>query len=220
MTPPSAAPGPGEPPRPAATAHADSRGLNIRGPRGKPCNMQQCSPSPRIPARSAPRCGAVLLALLCSAACSSDERVVISEFVAANGNGLTDRDGDTSDWLELFNTTQSPVNLSGWCLTDDPRLPQRWCFPEISLPAQGYLVVFASGKRQPLSDKRELHANFKLKSTADYLGLIGSRGRSASEFSYPDQKQDVSFGLSRTGARGFLDKPTPGAANGEVTAGE
>lgn len=144
--------------------------------------------------------------------------MIISEFVAANGNGARDRDGDTSDWIELFNTTPGPVNLSGWCLTDDPRELQRWCFPEVTLPAQGYLVVFASGKRQPAGDVRELHTSFKLKASADYLGLVRPRGSIASEFEYPDQKQDVSFGRSNAGATGFLAQPTPGAANGELAA--
>lgn len=170
----------------------------------------------RVPARAAGSLAALACALL-SLACSR-ERVVISEFVAANGNGLTDRDGDTSDWIELFNATQGAVNLSGWCLTDDPRQLQRWCFPEVSLPAQGYLLVFASGKRQPSGDARELHASFKLKASADYLGLVRPRGSIASEFAYPDQKRDVSFGLSSTGAQGFLAKPTPGASNGELAA--
>lgn len=161
---------------------------------------------------------AALAGALLGLACGSGERVIISEFVAANGNGLTDMDGDTSDWLELFNATQATVNLSGWCLTDDPRELRRWCFPDVSLPAQGYLVVFASGKRQPAGAGSELHASFKLKASADYLGLVRPRGSIASEFAYPDQKQDVAFGLSNTGVRGFLARPTPGATNGELAA--
>lgn len=155
-----------------------------------------------------------------SVACGSSERVIISEFVAANSKGSSDKDGDTSDWIELFNPMQSAVNLSGWCLTDDPRQPQRWCFPEVVLPAQGYLVVFASGKRQAGTHPLELHAGFKLKASADYLGLVRPRGSIASEFAYPDQKQDVAFGLSSTGAQGFLARPTPGAANSELAAGK
>jgi hypothetical protein len=151
--------------------------------------------------------------MTCLVACRSGERVVISELVAANSNGLTDRDGDTPDWIELFNGESVPVSLSGWCLTDDPRAPARWCFPDVSISAHGYLVVFASGKRQPATE-RELHASFKLKASADYLALMRPRGSIASELSYPDQKQDVSFGLSNTGAQGFLDRPTPGAPNG------
>lgn len=161
-----------------------------------------------------------MLVLCALVACSSGERVVISEFVASNGNGLKDRDGDTADWIELFNDTPAAVSLEGWCLTDDPRQPQRWCFPAVALPARGYLVVFASGKRPPATDHRELHANFKLKASADYLGLVRPRGSIASEFSYPDQKADVSFGLSRTGTQGFLAQPTPGAPNADVRPGK
>lgn len=176
--------------------------------------MSRRSLSPGVSSPSATYLAALACGLL-SLACSG-ERVIISEFVAANGNGLTDKDGDTSDWIELFNATPGAVNLSGWCLTDDPREPQRWCFPEVSLPAQGYLLVFASGKRQPSAG--ELHASFKLKASADYLGLVRPRGSIASEFAYPDQKQDVAFGLSSTGAQGFLARPTPGAANGELAS--
>ena len=45
---------------------------------------------------------------------------MISEFLAANKNGLTDEDGDYSDWIEIYNPGHRPVNLSGWSLTDDP----------------------------------------------------------------------------------------------------
>jgi hypothetical protein len=171
-------------------------------------------------ARLAAAHSAGLACALLALACGSGERVIISEFVAANGKGLTDKDGDTSDWVELFNTTETPVNLAGWCLTDDPRQLQRWCLPEVVLPAQGYLVVFASGKRQTGQGPLELHAGFKLKASADYLGLVRPRGSIASEFAYPDQRQDVAFGLSSTGAQGFLARPTPGAANSELATGK
>jgi hypothetical protein len=155
---------------------------------------------------------------LCLAACGSSERVVLSEFMAANGNGLTDKDGDTSDWIELFNASQGPINLADWCLSDDPREPRRWCFPEISLPARGFLVVFASGKRQLSTDVSELHTSFKLKASADYLGLTRPRGSVASEVAYPDQKQDVAYGMSASGALGFLARPTPRAPNAELAS--
>lgn len=170
-----------------------------------------------LPLRAPRRSAAQLLALSCLLGCSS-ERVVINELVAANGNGLRDKDGDTSDWLELFNATERPINLEGWCLSDDPREPRRWCFPEVTLPARGYLVVFASGKRQPDAAVRELHASFKLKASADYLGLVRPSGSVASELAYPDQKQDVAYGLSGSGGPGFLASPTPGAGNSELAS--
>ena len=43
--------------------------------------------------------------------------LIINEFVATNATGLTDEEGDTSDWIELYNPGSTAVNLSGWALT-------------------------------------------------------------------------------------------------------
>ena len=189
--------------------------MNRGGKRGTPRRVTEPPPArPHLPHNLTGRTALVLAALALNACDLGGSRVVISEFLAANGNGLTDQDGDTSDWIELFNPEQAPANLAGWCLTDDLRQRSRWCFADVSIPAQGYLVVFASGKR-PLANSREQHASFKLKASADLLALVRARGGIASEFSYPDQKQDISFGLTRSGEPSFLARPTPGAPNSE-----
>ena len=43
----------------------------------------------------------------------------IAEFLTENSSGITDQDGDRSDWIEIHNPYADPVNLSGWSLTDD-----------------------------------------------------------------------------------------------------
>ena len=45
--------------------------------------------------------------------------VIISEFMASNATGILDEDGNTSDWIELYNTGAAQVNLAGWRLSDD-----------------------------------------------------------------------------------------------------
>jgi hypothetical protein len=149
-----------------------------------------------------------------SSACSSSASpVVISEFVASNTSGLKDSDGETSDWIELHNTGTAPANLEGWCLTDDPRHVERWCLPSVSIPAHGYLLVFASGKRSAPSGQ-QLHATFRLKAASDYLALMRPNGAIADEFApYPDQKENVAFGLTARDTRDYLAVPTPGAPN-------
>ena len=42
-----------------------------------------------------------------------DATLMISEFLAANSNGIQDEDGDSSDWIEIFNPTSSAVNSAG-----------------------------------------------------------------------------------------------------------
>src|SRR5215510_7589230 len=71
-----------------------------------------------------------------------DAQVLITEFMAANDSTLKDRDLQYSDWIELYNAGQSPVNLSGWSLTDTATNLTKWQFPATNLVAGGYLVVF------------------------------------------------------------------------------
>ena len=70
----------------------------------------------------------------------------ITEFMAANNSTRADEDGDYSDWIELYNPDTAPVSLRGWFLTDDAGNPTKWTFPDLSLGAGEYRVVFASGK--------------------------------------------------------------------------
>src|SRR5437867_5717868 len=84
--------------------------------------------------------------LICVAAAPA--QVVISEFMADNKTTLADEDGLYADWIELYNTNITSVNLSGWSLTDDPTRQHRWFFPATTLTTKGFIVVFASGKNR------------------------------------------------------------------------
>lgn len=122
---------------------------------------------------------------------------VISEFLASNDIVLADEDGDYPDWVELYNPDAAAVDLTGWHLTDDATLLTKWTFPSTSIPAGGYLVVFASDKDRAAAGS-ELHTNFKLKAGGEYLALVPPEDTTpASEFfpSYPIQQTDVSYGL-------------------------
>ena len=145
----------------------------------------------------------------------------ISEFVASNNAGLQDKDGAFSDWLEITNPAGDPVNLNGWYLTDDAANLTKWQVPNVSVPAGGTLVVFASNKNRT-DPTKQLHTNFKLSSDPGYLGLVKPDGATIdSEFSptYPTQTGDISFGVRPdTGDYDFL-KPTPAAANSTIDGG-
>src|SRR6185369_7707049 len=71
---------------------------------------------------------------------------LITEFMAANSGALLDEDGDTSDWIEIYNAGSATVNLQGWCLTDHATNLTKWRFPSTNIAAHGFLVVYASGK--------------------------------------------------------------------------
>jgi len=144
--------------------------------------------------------------------------IIINEFVASNGSGLTDEDGDHSDWLEIYNRSNQTVNLAGWALTNDPNQPGKWLFPDMNLGSQEYLVIFASGKnRQAIQPGTALHTNFKLSKEGSFLGLyniLETRFMDQLSPQFPRQFKDMAYG--RQGpelAFGFLSRPTPGSAN-------
>ena len=131
---------------------------------------------------------------------TSHASVWISEFMASNDGGLEDTDGDDSDWIEIYNDDTSPVDLSGWRLTDDDSDSSKWVFPSVIVPAKGYIVVFASNKDRR-TQGAELHTNFKLSKSGEYLALVTPGGSVEHSFSpsYPAQVTNVSYGLSQSG---------------------
>ena len=102
--------------------------------------------------------------------------VVISEIVASNAASLLDEDQESSDWLELHNTTDQAIDLNGWHLTDDRRELTKWQLPAVTLQPDEYRVVFASGKDRAPPDGN-LHTNFRLDCRRRVHGL-GAAGRS------------------------------------------
>ncbi|MFI4861703.1 MAG: CotH kinase family protein, partial [Phycisphaerales bacterium JB063] len=124
---------------------------------------------------------------------------IITEFLASNSDGLTDEDGDSSDWLEIYNAGDTALDLAGWHLTDDAAELDKWAFPAVSLDAGEYLLVFASNKDRADADGTELHTNFALSAGGDYLALVQADGSTvAFEYApeYPEQSSDVSYGIS------------------------
>lgn len=147
---------------------------------------------------------------------------VISEFQASNNTTLFDEDSDASDWIQISNRTSSPSIFSDYYLTDDPGLPAKWKIPYRVLNPGSSFVVFASGKNRTIEES-ELHSNFLLSASGEYLALVKiSNGVTTvlSEFSdFPRQFEDFSYGLSSDGVTyGYFINPTPSGPNGVALA--
>lgn len=121
-----------------------------------------------------------------------------------------------SDWIELHNNGATAVDLSGWTLTDEVSVTDKWTFPQgTMIDAGGYLVVLADSLAKVVPTADYLHANFNLSSGGEYLGLYNSAGEVQSAFDpdYPSQDAFYSYGRNATGEFLFMDNPTPGSAN-------
>lgn len=144
--------------------------------------------------------------------------VILNEFMADNNNTIEDEDGNTPDWIELRNLSGFDVDIGGWFLTDDASNLAKWRFPiGKSVVANGYLVVFASGKNRTNLIGR-LHTNFQIaKEGTDYLALVDPNTNIVSEFLPQNQihPTDMSFGRDANDPNltAFFATPTPGARN-------
>ena len=131
--------------------------------------------------------------------------LIISEFMAANSNTVYDEDGASSDWIEVYNASTASIDLAGYRLTDDAGDLNKWTFPSMVLPANGYLLVFASGKDRT-NPAQTLHTNFELAGGGEYLGLIAPDDTVVHEYApaFPAQIENVSYGVAVNVARQTL----------------
>ncbi|MGB0916663.1 MAG: CotH kinase family protein [Flavobacteriales bacterium] len=111
--------------------------------------------------------------------------VVLNELMASNSTTAEDQDGESDDWIELFNRTSSSVDLTGFFLSDNEDNLDKWEFPAgTSIDANGYLIVWADKDTLQTG----LHTNFKLSSSGEMVILSDGN----SEF------QRVVFGAQTT----------------------
>jgi hypothetical protein len=143
--------------------------------------------------------------------------VFINEWMAANSRTLADpADGDFEDWFELYNASVSPVDLSGYSLTDSQN-PRKYIIPAgFTIPAHGYAVIWADEEGNQNRPDRELHVNFRLSNDGETLSLYDPDRRLIDSVAFGGgQREDVSGGRFPDGAAAFfaMTVPTPRAAN-------
>lgn len=140
----------------------------------------------------------------------TSDPVRINEVLPKNKYSLVDADGDRSDWVELYNYNSFEVSLAGYYLSDDPNDLYKWAFPNVDIPANGYLIVFLSGKE---TKENELHANFSLGGNDTGLILFDSNKNKTDIIALCDTDSNVSIGRASDGSLEYYRQPTPYAPN-------
>jgi hypothetical protein len=143
------------------------------------------------------------------------QKVAINEFMASNASILADKTGAYPDWIELYNLTGSALDLIGWSLTDDLEDTEKHVFEQsITLPAAGFLILFADGD----TDQGRDHIGFKLKAGGEDIGVYDTQGRAHDRLTYGSQATDWSAGRfpDGTGSWQIDETPTPGVSNGSA----
>ena len=137
--------------------------------------------------------------------------IKISEIAPKNHIGLTDSFGETSDWIELHNTSDTEVNLKGYKLSDSSEEPYAWSFPDVTVESGGYIYVFCSGRDVEKGD--EIHADFVLSSKSGTVVLARPDGGIVDHVEYSGVETNESYADDENGNFTATPWQTPGFAN-------
>jgi len=158
----------------------------------------------------------------------TEGELVLNEFMASNDNiSVPGVDDDFPDWIEIYNTGDTPIDMGGWYATDDLEDLVQYQLPTdnpdlTTVPAHGFLILICDGKGEGL------HTNFKLGSGGEAIGISQDGTTLTEGHTYCDTGCDLAnpptdFSNGRNGdgqpAWVIFDPdsgtpPTPGTANG------
>jgi len=151
-------------------------------------------------------------------------KVVINEVMASNDESYADPQGQYDDWIELFNLTNSAIDLAGLYLEDADN--NRWQIPtdrpsETTIDPYGYLIIWADND---VADTPGLHANFALNAGSDAVYLYDVNDNLLDSVIFEDQTTDYSWGRFPDANEGWYamntDNITPLASNKIPSTGQ
>ncbi len=158
----------------------------------------------------------LILLLIFAVSCIKKSRypeinISINELMPVNTNTVADQNGEFDDWIELYNRSSEPVDLSGFYLTDNKDNLNKWQMPSGTVISKNaFLIIWADGDTL----QNGLHTNFKLSSAGEKLLFLNSELLIIDEVKYPAQSLQLSYSRNRDGTGSFIwQTPTFNASN-------
>lgn len=98
---------------------------------------------------------------------NKENGLVINEWMANNTNSIADEHDEYNDWIELYNNSNSTINLNGYFISNKANEATKYKFPNLQIAANDYLVLWADEDTL----QGNLHLPFKLDSERDDIVL-------------------------------------------------
>ncbi|MFN0013947.1 MAG: CotH kinase family protein [Saprospiraceae bacterium] len=149
---------------------------------------------------------------------AANATLAINEVMASNSVTITDPQGDNDDWIELFNKSNSPIDLAGYYLTDNPTNLTKCQIPSsVIIPANGYLIIWADED----SSDGPTHCNFKLSASGEQVLLLDPNLNLVDSVTFGAQQTDMGYARVPNGTGNFIiQAPTVGTNNNTVSTSE
>ncbi len=161
---------------------------------------------------------AMLIFFSCSKSDDNKGRgLIINEFLASNDFCCTDEQGDYDDWVELYNDSNSSIDIGGMYFTDTPDDENPYLIPntdssKTTISEGGYLILWCDDDQE----QGVLHLSKKLKGGGESIILMESDGVTVVDsYTYESQTTDISMGRDPDNLDSwvFYENPTPGLPN-------
>ena len=119
---------------------------------------------------------------------NTSPNLVINELMASNSATAYDQNGEFDDWIELYNLSDSALNIGGYFLSDSKADPTKWSFPSgTEILPDSFLIVWIDSDTLQAG----LHANFKLSSSGETVVLLNADADLLDMVSYGEQPVEI-----------------------------
>jgi hypothetical protein len=148
-------------------------------------------------------------------------QVVINEYSASNLATVLDNYNKYEDWVELYNTSSTQADISGYYLSDRINNPTKWQFPDgVAIPPNGFMRIWISGRDEVSGG--HYHTSFRLRQTGpnpEWVVLSYPDGSLVEAFQLEITQRNHSRGRQPDGSESWkiFTSPTPGSSNNSAT---
>ena len=116
--------------------------------------------------------------------------LVINEIMAGNVSAVPDQNGEFDDWVELYNGNNFSLNLNGYYLSDNENELTKWTFPNVTIPANGYLIVWCDTAG---NSQTGLHTTYRLSADQEEVYLTDPTNTVIDAVHYVNMPSDKGF---------------------------
>lgn len=137
--------------------------------------------------------------------------IFVNEAMVDNQTAVADPQGDYDSWIEIYNSTSNPFDLTGnFFGNDDTVYRFERCIPAVVVPANGYLLLWADDEMQDGPEHLPMMLN-----NEDFVGLLTKDAAIVDTLEWDSALADVSFGHDTDGSGTWVsfEESTPNATN-------
>lgn len=144
-------------------------------------------------------------------------KLTVNEICASNKKCLTSADGSAPDWVEIYNGSDTDINLGGYGISDGTKKMFKYAFPDDTIIKAGeYLVVLCDGDGVVTAGDGEHIAPFNISAKkSETVYLTHPYNGTINALTIPEgMETDVTYGRIPDGSENISYlTPTPGSAN-------